>query len=77
MKRAELIELSKEQLSHKLAELNDEVFKLRMRRGTEELTNPLRLRVLRRDVARINTLLREEELGRRKLATEEKKSDKK
>jgi len=77
MKRAELIELSKEQLSHKLAELTDEQFKLRMRRGAEELTNPLRLRMLRRDVARINTLLREEALGRRKLATEEKKRDKK
>lgn len=77
MKRAELIELSKEQLSHKLAEATDELFKLRMRRGTEELTNPLRLRTLRRDVARINTLLREEALGKRKLASEEKKSDKK
>ena len=75
MKRAELLELSKEQLSHKLSELRDEHFKLRMRRGTEELTDALRIRVLRRDVARILTLLREEELGRRKLA-EEKKSEK-
>jgi large subunit ribosomal protein L29 len=77
MRRAELLELSKEQLSHKLADLTDEMFKLRMRRGTEELTNPLRLRMLRRDIARVNTLLREEALGKRKLATEEKKSDKK
>ena len=75
MKRAELLELSKEQLAHKLTELRDEQFKLRMRRGTEELTDALRIRVLRRDVARILTLLREEELGRRKLA-EEKKSGK-
>jgi large subunit ribosomal protein L29 len=75
MKRAELLELSKEQLAHKLVELRDEQFKLRMRRGTEELTDALRLRVLRRDVARILTLLREEELGKRKLA-EEKKSEK-
>jgi large subunit ribosomal protein L29 len=76
MKRAEMADLSKEQLEHKLTEIRDEHFKLRMRRGTEELTDPLRLRLLRRDVARILTLLREEELGLRKLATEEKKRDK-
>jgi large subunit ribosomal protein L29 len=73
MKRAELLELSKEQLHHRLTELRDEQFKLRMRRGTEELTDPLRLRRLRREVARIRTLLREEELGRRKLAQEAKR----
>jgi large subunit ribosomal protein L29 len=76
MKRAEILDLSKEQLIHKLAELRDELFKLHMRRGTEELTDALRLRVLRRNAARIMTLLREEELGIRKLATEEKKSEK-
>ena len=69
------MELSKEQLQHKLVELRDERFKLRMRRGTEELTDALRLRVLRRNIARVLTLLREEELGKRKLA-EEKKSEK-
>jgi len=76
MKRAELVELSREQLAHKLTELRDEHFKLRMRRGTEELPDAMRLRVLRRDMARIRTLLREEELGIRQLATEEKKSEK-
>ena len=59
MKRAELLELSKEQLNHKLSELTDELFKLHMRRGTEELTNPLRLRIVRRDIARIRTVLHE------------------
>ena len=76
MKRAELMDLSKEQLEHKLSELRDEHFKLRMRRGTEELSDPLKLRILRRDVARILTLLREEQLGLRKLASEGKKRDK-
>ena len=76
MKRAELVELSKEQLDHKLSELRDEHFKLRMRRGTEELSDPVRLRVLRRDIARILTLLREDQKGLRKLASEEKKRDK-
>jgi large subunit ribosomal protein L29 len=70
------MDLSKEQLEHKLAEFRDEQFKLRMRRGTEELTDPLRIRVLRRDVARINTLLREDQLGKRKLTSEEKKREK-
>jgi large subunit ribosomal protein L29 len=76
MKRAELLDMSKEQLEHKLAELRDEQFKLRMRRGTEELTDPLRIRVLRRDVARVLTLLHEEKLGKRKLTSEGKKNDK-
>jgi len=76
MRRAELMDLSKEQLEHKLIELRDERFKLRMRRGTEELTDPLRLRVLRRDVARIMTLLREGQLGKRNLTVEVKKRDK-
>jgi large subunit ribosomal protein L29 len=71
-----MMDLSKEQLEHKLTEFRDEHFKLRMRRGTEELTDPLRIRVLRRDIARIKTLLREDQLGKRKLTSEEKKREK-
>ncbi len=37
------------------------------------LDNPLRLRVIRREIARINTMLHEEELGKRKLATPEER----
>ncbi len=59
MRASELRELGKEGIKRRIAELQDELFKLRLRRATEELPNPLRLRVLRRDIARCLTLLRE------------------
>jgi len=52
MKASELRELSPEELQRRIVELRDELFKLRLRRATEQLTNPLRLRSLRRDIAR-------------------------
>lgn len=62
MKPSELHNMTKDELQRALQELKDEHFKLRLRRGTEELPNPLRLRTLRRDIARILTILREREL---------------
>jgi large subunit ribosomal protein L29 len=47
-----------EEVQRKLAEFRDELLKLRLRKGTEQLTNPLRLRYLRRDIARCLTVLR-------------------
>jgi large subunit ribosomal protein L29 len=58
MKASELREMTQDEVRRKLAELRDEQFKLRLRRSTEELPNPLRLRLLRRDVARCLTVLR-------------------
>ncbi|MEO0020265.1 MAG: 50S ribosomal protein L29 [candidate division WOR-3 bacterium] len=62
MKASELRELGKEEIQRRLAEARDELLKLRLRRAGEELPNPLRLRVLRRDIARMLTVLREMEL---------------
>ncbi|MEO0071311.1 MAG: 50S ribosomal protein L29 [candidate division WOR-3 bacterium] len=59
MKASELRELTKEELLRKLTELKDELLKLKLRRSTEQLPNPLRLRVLRRDIARCLTILNE------------------
>jgi len=67
MKVFELREKSREELIDLLNGLNKELFNLRLRRGSQELPNPLRLRVLRRDIARIKTILREDELGKIKL----------
>jgi len=39
--------------------LTEEVFRLEFRRATEALTNPLQLRTIRRDIARIKTILKE------------------
>jgi len=57
MKASELHEMTQDEIRRKLAELRDEQFKLRLRRSAEELPNPLRLRLLRRDVARCLTVL--------------------
>ena len=63
-----LRELSREELEQKIAGHKEEVFNLRLSRNTKELDNPIRLRELRRELARIKTILREDELGVRKLA---------
>ncbi|MDX2192604.1 MAG: 50S ribosomal protein L29 [Gemmatimonadales bacterium] len=59
MKSSELRELSVEQLQAKVAELREEAFRLRFRASTESIESPIRFRQVRRDVARILTILRE------------------
>ncbi len=54
-----LRELSTAELEQKLAGLVDERFRLAFRRATEAITNPLQFRTMRRDIARIQTILRE------------------
>ena len=54
-----LRELKTDDLSQKLALLTEEQFRLEFRRATEALTNPLQLRTIRRDIARIQTILKE------------------
>ena len=56
---SDLRELSVEQLETKLAELREERFKLRFRSATESIENPMQFRSLRRDTARILTILGE------------------
>jgi large subunit ribosomal protein L29 len=68
MKLSELKEKSKAELTDHLRGLYKEVFSLRLRRASQEMPNPLRLRTLRREIARVKTMLREDELGIRKLA---------
>jgi large subunit ribosomal protein L29 len=72
MKVFELREKSREELTDILNGLYKEVFNLRLRRGAQELPNPLRLRTLRRDIARIKTVMREDELNIRKVLDTQK-----
>ena len=58
-KTSELRELSAEQLEARLGELQEERFRLRFRSATESIENPIRFRTIRRDIARIQTILRE------------------
>ncbi len=62
MKASELREMTRDEILRKMVELRDEQFKLKLRRSAEELPNPLRLRLLRRDVARCLTVLRAKEI---------------
>jgi len=55
----ELREMKTEDLTQKLVILSEEKFRLEFRRATEALTNPLQLRTIRRDIARIQTILKE------------------
>jgi large subunit ribosomal protein L29 len=54
-----LRELKTEELQQKLVVLQEERFRLAFRRGTEAITNPLQFRAMRREIARVKTILRE------------------
>ncbi len=60
---SELRELSDEDLLGKLREAKEELFNLRFQAATGQLENNNRLKVVRKDIARIYTLMRERELG--------------
>ena len=62
-KASELRELADGELSSRLAETRQELFNLRFQHATGQLENTTRLNVLRKDIARINTLLREREIA--------------
>ncbi|MEO0091301.1 MAG: 50S ribosomal protein L29 [candidate division WOR-3 bacterium] len=72
MKPSEIRNMTKEEIVRMIKELKEEHFKLRMRRATEELPNPLRLRTLRRDIARLMTILKEKEQEPAKTSAETK-----
>jgi large subunit ribosomal protein L29 len=62
-KATELRELSEEDLVVKLREAKAELFNLRVQGATGQLDNNRRLQVIRREIARIYTIMRERELG--------------
>ena len=59
----ELRELTEEELTTRLRESKEELFNLRFQSATGQLANNRRLRVVRQEIARIYTVLRERELG--------------
>ena len=60
MKAKELRELSAEDLQKKEQDLREDLFKLRFQHGIRRLENPARLTLLRRDIARIQTVRAEQ-----------------
>ena len=61
MKAKELKNLSVEELTRKLDELKKDLFMLRMQHATNQLDNPLQIAVVKKDIARIKTIIRENE----------------
>ena len=59
MKAEEVRDLDNAELGHRLGELRMEQFRLRFRSATVQLENPRLLREIRRDIARIKTILHE------------------
>jgi large subunit ribosomal protein L29 len=59
----EIRDLSDGDINARVAELEEERFRLKFRSATEPLENPLRLRTIRRDIARLKTILRERQLA--------------
>ena len=59
MLSSEIRELSVADIESRIRDLEEERFRLQFRNATEPLEDPLRLRVIRRDIARLKTVLRE------------------
>jgi large subunit ribosomal protein L29 len=59
MKAVELREKTNEELLHLYAEMKQELFNLRIQRETKQLANPKRMRMVRKEIARILTILGE------------------
>ena len=62
MRANDIRELSVEEIQARVAELEEERFRLNFRSATEPLEDPLRLRWIRKDIARLKTILRERQL---------------
>ncbi len=63
MTAAEIRDLTDEEIRTRVGELQEELFRLRFRGATQQLENTSLLGSLRRDVARLKTILRERELA--------------
>lgn len=63
MKATEIRELSAEELEVKLTELKKDLFNLRLQHATNQLDNPTTIADVKRDIARVNTILRERQLS--------------
>jgi large subunit ribosomal protein L29 len=62
VKTSEIRDLPYEELREKLVESKEELFNLRFQLATNQLDNTARLRQVRRDIARISTVMREQEI---------------
>lgn len=66
MKMDDIKQLSREEIARRLEDAREELQNLRFQLATHQLDNQVKVRLVRRDVARLTTVLREFELGLRK-----------
>mgnify|MGYP000485632966 FL=1 len=63
MKASEIRELTADELNSKLADLKAELFNLRFQLAINQLDNPMRISAVKKDIARVKTVIRENELS--------------
>lgn len=62
MKASEVREMTTQELDNKLSDLKTELFNLRFQLATGQLDNPMRIKTVRKNIARVKTIMREREL---------------
>ncbi|HSH36346.1 50S ribosomal protein L29 [Schnuerera sp.] len=63
MKAKEIRQMTDQELNTRLLDLKNELFNLRFQLATGQLDNPMRIKAVRKDIARVKTIVRERELG--------------
>ena len=63
MKAKEIRQMTDQELSTQLLDLKGELFNLRFQLATGQLDNPMRIKTVRKSIARVKTIIRERELG--------------
>lgn len=72
MKNREIKKLSAQELTLKLKDLKSELFNLRFQLAVNQLENPMRIKAVKKNIARVQTFLREKELESSKSPSSEK-----
>ena len=65
MKATEIRKMSVSDLEAKLADLKKDLFQLRLQHATNQLDNPIKIAEVKRDIARVKTIIREQQLAGR------------
>ena len=63
MKIQDIRDLSTQELEDKIRDLKEELFNLRFQNATNQLDNPMRIVSVKKDIAKVKTVLKEKELG--------------
>ena len=63
MKPSKIREMTEAELENELTNLKNELFKLRFQSATNQLDNPMRINAIRKDIARVKTVISERKLN--------------